>query len=1270
MSVYVNAWSWTVWKWVVAENGGAIDLSSVQTISGAGGNDWASFVLREGGDIRLDNLQQATQNIQFDVQVPNYTLPSLVTAEALWVKLAIGTRLDMPELADIQGPGARIEIPTFATLSAPNLTHVSGTEVDLAVGGKLIAPNLTTFTDSAITISPGRFLVAPPFGNVDGSRLFVEDGGVLRVAATSYTHAAGGSNDTVLRAAGSGSLLDMSAASQMAISVNAWSWTVWRWVVAEDGGMIDLKRANGISGSGGNDWTQFIARTGGSIRFGNVVTSNRVWFDLDGSSSRMTFDGLHLNNPSRISAASAPRIDIAGDFTFDTTNEDDLDLREAVVRFNGQGVQRMEVGGADIGLPSGSVIGNFEIGQLVVGQDNQPTILELVDDVDNGNRDPNGAPEVLYLQGFTQGQGGLRIRGGSVLVIHNLKVYATDDNQQWFLVNDLFPVGVNTIPFDGGFISLTSDCNTNGVPDDQDVDPADPDGDGFVGADCNGNGIPDECEPDCNNNGVVDDCDVDPTDPDGDGFVSTDCDGNGIPDECESDCNGNGIVDACDVDPSDPDGDGQVSPDCDVNGVPDVCDPDCNNNGTPDACEVFDDCNFNGVPDECELAGNDCNNNGIPDDCEPDCNTNGVPDECDIANGTSPDCNNDGVPDECQLAFDDCNGNSVPDECDIASGTSADCNGNGIPDECDIADGTSADCNNDGVPDECQTTGNDCDNNGVPDECDPDCNGNGIPDACDIASGTSSDCNGNGVPDECELSGTDCNNNGVLDVCDIASGTSADCDGNGIPDECENFTDCNGNGTADRCDIASGASSDANGDGIPDECQVLNLTQNTVEPSIAAAISHANPGDVLLAAAQRFDAEPTIDFAGKALTLRSTGPISQPGGGLITLADGVRIEAASGQDATLAGGLEVPVIADGTLAARSLTLDAAATLTVRSSAALAVGNSMPATLAGTTRIESQATLTFAADATNTGSLALAGGTLAAASLSNAGGASLSAFGNLQTNVTNDGDVIVVADTQVVGDYTNNGTTIVQNGTLTVLGTLTNNGTIIGDIAEGTRLVGSGLSVLGDYVLGPQATLVMAGQQAFVRVGGHFDCAIDSHQRYDMATATLQLVGLGEQTQNLEVMSTDIGADRAGLDRTQPGHYPIGTLRIGPTPTTVALVDAHDNDGLGQAACEAIYVQQLVLDAGTTLVTGNCRIYYGSLAGSGSVDNLGNLIPLPAPCVGDLDGDQQVGLTDLSILLANFGITGATPDMGDLDGDGDVDLADLSTLLGAFGQSCP
>jgi len=66
---------------------------------------------------------------------------------------------------------------------------------------------------------------------------------------------------------------------------------------------------------------------------------------------------------------------------------------------------------------------------------------------------------------------------------------------------------------------------------------------------------------------------------------------------------------------------------------------------------------------------------------------------------------------------------------------------------------------------------------------------------------------------------------------------------------------------------------------------------------------------------------------------------------------------------------------------------------------------------------------------------------------------------------------------------------------------------------------------------------------------------------------------------------------------------------------------------------------------------------------------GDLAPDPI-CPGDVDGDNQVDLCDLSVLLGNFGtLEGATRSDGDLDGDHDVDITDLSTLLSVFGTSC-
>ena len=62
-----------------------------------------------------------------------------------------------------------------------------------------------------------------------------------------------------------------------------------------------------------------------------------------------------------------------------------------------------------------------------------------------------------------------------------------------------------------------------------------------------------------------------------------------------------------------------------------------------------------------------------------------------------------------------------------------------------------------------------------------------------------------------------------------------------------------------------------------------------------------------------------------------------------------------------------------------------------------------------------------------------------------------------------------------------------------------------------------------------------------------------------------------------------------------------------------------------------------------------------------------------PCIGDLDGDDQIGLSDLAILLASYGLCDGHPNFApeaDLDGDGCVGLADLATLLAHYGQPCP
>ena len=54
--------------------------------------------------------------------------------------------------------------------------------------------------------------------------------------------------------------------------------------------------------------------------------------------------------------------------------------------------------------------------------------------------------------------------------------------------------------------------------------------------------------------------------------------------------------------------------------------------------------------------------------------------------------------------------------------------------------------------------------------------------------------------------------------------------------------------------------------------------------------------------------------------------------------------------------------------------------------------------------------------------------------------------------------------------------------------------------------------------------------------------------------------------------------------------------------------------------------------------------------------------------GDLNGDNKVNITDLSILISHYRMTGVPITQGDVNGDGKVDITDLSMLLSNYGKS--
>ncbi|MFI4855032.1 MAG: zinc-dependent metalloprotease family protein, partial [Phycisphaerales bacterium JB065] len=75
----------------------------------------------------------------------------------------------------------------------------------------------------------------------------------------------------------------------------------------------------------------------------------------------------------------------------------------------------------------------------------------------------------------------------------------------------------------------------------------------------------------------------------------------------------------------------------------------------------------------------------------------------------------------------------------------------------------------------------------------------------------------------------------------------------------------------------------------------------------------------------------------------------------------------------------------------------------------------------------------------------------------------------------------------------------------------------------------------------------------------------------------------------------------------------------------------------------------------------------SSAGSQQASSIARWSCASVLCPQDVDGDGEVSLADLNLVLAGFG---QQTDDGDTNADGVVDLADLNAVLAAFGQACP
>lgn len=492
----------------------------------------------------------------------------------------------------------------------------------------------------------------------------------------------------------------------------------------------------------------------------------------------------------------------------------------------------------------------------------------------------------------------------------------------------------------------------------------------------------------------------------------------------------------------------------------------------------------------------------------------------------------------------------------------------------------------------------------------------------------------------------DCNNNGLSDAAEIAAAPALDCNANGVLDACEPGlgTDCNNNGSPDVCDLAAGLATDADHNGVLDECQTTRLVPAQYA-TIQAAITAAAPGDTVLVAPGTYSGtgNKDLDFGGKALTLRSQdGPatctINAGGTGRCFLfgsgetrasvVDGFTLTGGSGSGANSANGGGAVICIESSPLLRNCVI---------------TGNTSSGGGGGVSLFRrSHATLVNCTIRGNTASGA-----------SGAGGGLRASLGSMPTLV----NCVIAGNTAGSGG----GIECFQTARPTLIhctlsrNHATNQG---GGVFEGPHAATdlSHATLINCVVWGN--TSVNQGPNLYV--GSTTSISVYSS---DVQGGQAAVVGGG----TIAAWVGNIDADPLFLDAAAHDYdLAAGSPAIDAGDNTRVPPDFADLDADGNVT-EPLSRDRLgrprFADDPTVADSG---------IGSAPIVDLGAFErPAPPPCVGDLNGDGAVDLSDLTTLLSHYGTaSGASAAEGDLDGDGAVGLSDLAALLSRFGSACP
>ncbi|MGI9429845.1 MAG: dockerin type I domain-containing protein, partial [Bythopirellula sp.] len=247
-------------------------------------------------------------NVEFDVAVASYTLPTLLTAVDSVLNVANGS-----------------------TLSVPALTAWTDGDVNLDPGSAFVAPALANFSGSTLTITPDVTFATAPLSNIDGARFFVQGGVDFSSAVATTFNGDYRESQTIMEADGVGSTLDLATLTSFTANDQTIGFDTLT-VRASRDGMVDLSN---LTSAASNDKLRFHLQTGGQIDLSNLQTAENIEFDVENptyvlpsletaSGSTITAaTGTTLSAPE-LTALTGSTVDLAGGATFDAPKLADI----------------------------------------------------------------------------------------------------------------------------------------------------------------------------------------------------------------------------------------------------------------------------------------------------------------------------------------------------------------------------------------------------------------------------------------------------------------------------------------------------------------------------------------------------------------------------------------------------------------------------------------------------------------------------------------------------------------------------------------------------------------------------------------------------------------------------------------------------------------------------------------------------------------------------------------------------------------------------------